>query len=157
MSETILLVEDSADDRLFMSRAFAKAGMASALQMVSDGRNAIAYLSGEGSYADRAIYPLPRLVLLDLKMRQISGFDVLKWIREQPAFLGLIVVMLTSSDHSSDIRKSYALGANSFLSKPGAPEELTELVRDVVNYWMKKNVTEDSGTPDPKPESGPSV
>lgn len=141
MSDTVLLVEDSADDALFMSRAFTKAGVANSLRLVDDGRKAVDYLSGQGRYADRSAHPFPRLVLLDLKLSHLSGFDVLRWIRSQPALASLIVVVLTSSDHSSDIRESYALGANSFLSKPANPEDLAELIRDVANYWLKRNIT----------------
>lgn len=140
MPDTILLVEDSADDVVFVSRAFAKSGLTTALQIVSDGRQAIDYLAGTAQFSARLEHPLPRLVLLDLKLPQVSGFEVLRWIRAQPELIGIIVVMLTSSDHPSDIRESYALGANSFLSKPSNPEDLTELIRDAANYWLRKNV-----------------
>lgn len=140
MSDTILLVEDSADDVMFVSRAFAKSGMTTALQVVPDGRQAIDYLAGTHRFSTRLEYPLPRLVLLDLKLPHVSGFEVLRWIRARPELIGIIVVMLTSSDHPSDIRDSYALGANSFLSKPSNPEDLTELIRDAANYWLRKNV-----------------
>ncbi len=141
MSDTILLVEDSADDVMFVSRAFAKAGLSTALRVVPDGRQAIDYLGGTNLFSARLDHPLPRLVLLDLKLPHVSGFEVLRWIRARPEFVGLIVVMLTSSDHPSDIRESYALGANSFLSKPSNPQDLTELIRDAANYWLRKNVS----------------
>jgi CheY-like chemotaxis protein len=143
MNSSLLLVEDGDDDVLFMARAFKKAGLPNVYQVVEDGRKAIDYLSGQGPYADRLAHPMPRLVLLDLKLPLISGFDVLRWVRAQPSLIGLVVVMLTSSDHSSDIRDAYALGANSYLSKPASPEDLTDLVRDVVNYWLKRNLTPD--------------
>lgn len=138
-----------------MTRAFAKAGVPNSLHVVNDGREAIQYLSGEGPYGDRALHPLPQLVLLDLKLRQVSGFDVLRWIRRHAAFTGLMVVVLTSSDHASDIRDSYALGANSFLSKPADPENLTELVQDVVKYWLKKNVVPGAGDGGAEPAHQP--
>ncbi len=86
----------------------------------------------------------------------MSGSDVLRWIRRHTAFTGLMVVVLTSSDHASDIRDSYALGANSFLSKPADPESLTELVQDVVKYWLKKNVVPGAGNGGAAPASQPS-
>ena len=140
MSDLILLIEDSADDALFMTRALAKSGASGTFQIVDDGRKAVDYLSGNGQYADRAAYPLPRFVLLDLKLPQLSGFDVLRWIRSQPALAGLIVVVLTSSNLATDIRECYLLGANSFLSKPPDPTDLVALIREVSNYWLKTNV-----------------
>ena len=152
MNDTILLVEDGADDVLFMSRALRKAGVSNSLQVAVDGREAIDYLSGRGKYSDRSAHPIPRLILLDLMLPQLSGFDVLRWIRDQAAFAGLIVVVLTSSDHSSDIQKAYTLGANSFLSKPADPSQLTELIRDIANYWLKNNMvtTPSVGPSDPR-------
>lgn len=141
MEGTILLVEDSADDALFMSRAFAKAGVSCALQIVDDGQKALDYLAGAQRYADRAAHPLPRLVLLDLKLPHVPGFEVLRWIRSQPALQSLVVVVLTSSDHPTDIRQAYVLGANSFLSKPAHPDDLTGLVRSLVDYWLARNVS----------------
>jgi CheY-like chemotaxis protein len=137
MSDTILLVEDRADDALFMKRAFAKAKIQHNLTVVSTGRQAIAYLSGDDIYSNRAVYPVPRLVLLDLSLPGISGFEVLRWIRQQPAHIALVVVVLTSSDLPSDIQHAYDLGANSFLSKPSDPSKLTDLVRNTVDHWLK--------------------
>lgn len=140
MSDTILLVEDSPDDVVFVRRAFAKAGLPTALRVVGDGQEALDYLAGANQFAARLNHPLPRLVLLDLKLPLVSGFEVLRWIRARPEFVSIAVVVLTSSDHPSDIRESYASGANSYLSKPSNPEDLTELIRDVVNYWLRQNV-----------------
>src|ERR1700674_4968478 len=94
----ILLVEDREDDVLLVRRAFAKANVLNPMQVVRDGREAIAYLKGEGKYSNRAEYPLPELLLLDLKMPGTDGFDVLKWMRQQPGLKALRVVVLTSSD-----------------------------------------------------------
>lgn len=135
MSETILLVEDGVDDVLFMKRAFSKAQVKHGLKVVTKGRQAIAYLSGEAIYSDRLVYPMPRLVLLDLSLPDISGFEVLRWIREQ-ADRGLLVIVLSSSELTSDIQQAYDLGANSFLSKPSDPRKLTELVRDLMQHWL---------------------
>ncbi len=140
MSDTILLVEDSSDDVEFFRRAFKKAALPQALRVAEDGQQALDYLAGTKQFSVRVEHPLPRLVLLDLKLPLVSGLDVLRWIRARPELVGIAVVMLTSSDHPSDIRDSYALGANSYLSKPSNPEQLTELIRAVANYWLNQNV-----------------
>src|SRR2546428_9867920 len=114
----ILLAEDREDDILLIRKAFQEAFINNPLQVVRDGEEAIAYLSGEGKYSNRAEYPLPELMLLDLKMPGTDGFDVLKWMRQQPGLQALRVVVLTSSDQMRDVNAAYQLGANSFLVKP---------------------------------------
>ncbi len=134
---TILLVEDDPDDVLLVQRAVKKAHMANPLQVVDNGDDAVAYLAGEGPYADRERYPLPVLVLLDLKLPRRSGLEVLAWLREQPRELRRIrVVVLTSSREASDINKAHELGANSYLVKPPTLDELIELVRTLDLYWL---------------------
>src|SRR5882724_1784491 len=114
----ILIVEDNEVDLLFIHRAFAKAKVLNPLVSVQTGEEAIAYLKGEGRYVNRAEHPLPDLVLLDLKLTGITGFQVLKWIRQQPGLKALRVVVLTGSTAIEDINLAYQLGANSFLAKP---------------------------------------
>jgi CheY-like chemotaxis protein len=114
----ILLVEDNEDDVLLIRRAFERAGVDNPLQRTRSGPDAIAYLNGEPPYGNRADHPLPGLVLLDIKLLGMDGFDVLRWIRGQVHFARLCVVMLTSSDEIRDVNLAYQLGANSFLVKP---------------------------------------
>lgn len=140
MSDAILLVEDNADDVLFLTRALHKAGVAHPLVVVSDGQAALDYFEGKDPYSDRSRHPLPSLVLLDLKLPLVPGLDVLRWLRSQPQFKSLIVVVLTSSDHPSDIKQAYQSGANSFLSKPSNPDALPDLIKSVVEYWLRKNI-----------------
>lgn len=135
-NQIVLLVEDGADDALFLKRAFAKAHAPYGLTIVTGGREAIGYLSGQDKYSDREAYPLPRLILLDLSLPDLPGFEVLRWIRQQPALVQLLVIVLTSSGQSADIRRAYELGANSFLSKPADPSKLTDLVRDLLKHWL---------------------
>ena len=142
MADAILLVEDNPDDVLFLRRALRKAGVSNSLYVVEDGRQALDYLAGKNQYADRAAHPLPLLVLLDLKLPYVPGLEVLRWLRNQPEFRGMIVVVLTSSDHPADVKQAYALGANSFLTKPSNPDELPELVKAVVEYWLRRNVAD---------------
>jgi CheY-like chemotaxis protein len=103
---------------------------------VRSGEEAVEYLAGEGNYRNREEYPLPELVLLDLKMTGMDGFDVLKWIRAQPTLKGLRVVVLTSSELVYDVNQAYALGANSFLVKPSSFENFNELIQSMSGYWL---------------------
>ena len=136
---TILLVEDEEDDVTFMRMALTKAGIAGGLQVAEDGAMALDYLGGRGVFADRALHPLPTLVLLDLKLPHVMGMDVLKWIREQPAFDLMVVIMLTSSQQRSDINRACALGSNSYLVKPSNPLALAEIVDLLKRYWLQLN------------------
>jgi len=132
-SETkpVLLVEDNPDDTFLIQHAFHSAKLSNPIQPVSDGEEAMAYLSGEGDYADRKRYPLPALVLLDLKLPRKSGFDVLAWIRQQPGLERLPVVVLTCHNEIPDINDAYDLGANFYLVKSVASSALQDMVRTV--------------------------
>ena len=114
----ILLVEDNEDDVFMIRHALRNAHVTNPLQVTRDGEAAIAYLKGEGKFTNRARYPSPALVLLDLKMPKLDGFEVLRWIRQQPTFNLLRVVVLTNSSDMREASAAYALGANSFLVKP---------------------------------------
>ncbi len=135
-SAVFLLVEDNKDDVLLIRRAFEKGKVLNPLQVVYGGEEAIEYLSGSGKYANRAEFPLPTLVLLDIKMPRVDGFDVLKWIRLQPELSALRVVILTSSDEMRDVNTAYQLGANSFLVKPIDFERFVEISQALAGYWI---------------------
>jgi DNA-binding response OmpR family regulator len=107
--------------------------------VVEDGEMAVAYLSGQGQYADRNRYPLPALMLLDLKLPRKSGLEVLTWLREQPGLKRLPVVVLTSSKESVDAGHAYDLGANSYLVKPVGFDTLLEMVKALGMYWFILN------------------
>ena len=132
----ILLVEDDEADILLLRRAFRNAHIANPLIEVRDGQAAIQYLSGEGDYADRTRYPIPFLILLDLRLPKLSGFEVIAWMRDQPQLANLVVVVLTASDHVPDVTKARDLGANSYLVKPGNFEELVEMVKRIKGRWL---------------------
>ena|SRR5207248_1415462 len=132
----ILLVEDDEADILLLRRAFRNARIANYLVEVRDGQAAIQYLSGEGPYSDRTRYPIPFLILLDLRLPKLSGFEVLAWIREQPELVDLIIVVLTGSDRVPDVSKAHELGANSYLVKPGTFDELVEMVKRINGRWL---------------------
>ena len=114
----ILVVEDNENDAVLIRRTFKHARVPNPVHFVKSGEAAIAYLNGVGAYANRAKYPLPGLVLLDLKMAGVDGFEALTWIRSQPHLKALRVVVLTASSEIRDVNDAYRLGANSFLVKP---------------------------------------
>jgi CheY-like chemotaxis protein len=137
--QTVLLVEDNATDALMVTRAFRKAGLANPVRVVTDGDAAVAYLSGEGAYADRAAHPLPALILLDLKLPRRSGLEVLAWLKARPGLRRLPVAVLTSSAEAPDVARAYDLGANSYLVKPTGADALLALVRALGGYWTGMN------------------
>ena len=137
----MLLVEDDPNDILLIQRAFAKACLVNPLKVVRDGEEALNYLSGTGDFADRGRYPLPSLILLDLKLPRKSGLEILQWLRQQPVLKHIPVIVLTSSKESSDVSRAYDLGANSYLVKPVGFEGLLELVKSIGMYWMILNKT----------------
>jgi len=137
----ILLAEDEEDYVLLIRRAFAQAKIPNPLHVVWNGQEAIAYLKGEGKYANREEYPLPDLFLLDLKMPRVNGFEVLKWVRSQPGLAPLRVLVLTSSDEIRDVNEAYKLGANSFLVKPLDFQDFAQLSRLIQEFWLKASKT----------------
>ncbi|MFN6519028.1 MAG: response regulator [Nostoc sp. CreGUA01] len=137
--QTILLAEDDSDQVLLIRRALRKANLMQTLQVVSNGEAAISYLCGEGEYADRERYPLPILVLLDLKMPRKSGFEVLEWLKQQPELRRLPVIVLTTSKETTDVHKAYDLGVNSYLVKPVAFSDLTAMIKLLDAYWLNLN------------------
>ena len=118
----ILLAEDNSTDVLLIRRAFEKVAVLNRVEVVKDGEQATAYLAGEGHYADRQRYPWPSLVLLDIKLPKKSGFDVLSWMRREPASRRVPVVMFTSSAQPGDIARAYDAGANAYHVKPSDAE-----------------------------------
>lgn len=134
-----LLVEDNYNDILLIRRAFRKAKVQIPLTIVSDGDEAILYLQRQGKYADAERFPMPALILLDLKLPRRSGLEVLSWIGQQPSLRRLLVVVLTSSQESIDLDRAYDLGANSYLVKPIDFQDFVRLVELVDAYWFKLN------------------
>lgn len=135
----ILHVEDDPNDVLLFQRAFKKANLSVNIQSVSDGDKAVAYLSGANGFDDREKFPLPALILLDLKMPRKSGLEVLAWIRGQDKLRRLLVVIFTSSKHDEDINRAYDLGANSYLVKPVGFDMLVDVAKLLHQYWLTVN------------------
>ena len=135
-NEVVLLAEDRDDDILLIKQAFVRAHIFNPMQVVHSGDEAIAYLAGEGKFANRAEHPLPALLLLDLKMPGRDGFDVLRWVRNHPTLSGLRVLVLTASNRIPDVNLAYELGANSFLVKPTDFEQTVQLSKLLKDYWL---------------------
>jgi CheY-like chemotaxis protein len=139
VKRTILHVEDDSNDVLLFQHACEKAGLGCNLQAVTDGAEAIAYLSGADNFGDRQRHPLPELVLLDLKLPRVNGFEVLDWIRKADQFRRLPVVVFSSSNHEADVIRAYDAGANSFVLKPVDFNALVDVARTVHHYWLALN------------------
>ncbi len=134
--QTVLLVEDRSDDVLLLQRVLKRANLGRVTHVASTGEEAIAYLDGTGEYADRRSYPLPGIIFLDLKLPGMSGFEVLAWMRQQPQFDRIRVVVLTGSRHTIDVYRAYELGANSFLAKPVDLSSLENAISTPNLSWL---------------------
>jgi CheY-like chemotaxis protein len=132
----ILWAEDNDDDALLMERAFRKAALPGSFVRVADGIQATEYLSGQGRYSDRCRYPMPKLLLLDIKMPRMSGLDVLQWKQSRPELRELAAVILTSSAQERDRDEASRLGARRYLVKPGSFEDLVGQVKELSSEWL---------------------
>jgi CheY-like chemotaxis protein len=135
----VLMAEDDENDIAFLQRAFKQAEIHNALQVVQDGQAAIDYLSGAGTFSDRGRYPLPGLLLLDLKMPRKTGMEVLEWIRARETLRSLPIIVFSSSVYPADIETAYRKGANAFVTKPSGAPERTELARMIKGFWLTFN------------------
>lgn len=135
----ILLVEDNSDDVLLTKRAFLKGNFANPIHVVTDGAEAIDFLFGKGDFEGRDTAELPALILLDLKLPKISGFEVLQKIRDSELTKLIPVVILTSSKVEDDVVKGYELGANSYIRKPVDFDNFVDTVRQLGFYWLLVN------------------
>jgi CheY-like chemotaxis protein len=139
-SAHILLVEDNHMDVELTLDAFREAKLINVIHVVSNGQEALDYVFGRGKYADRVMYPMPNLILLDLKLPGIGGIEVMRCIKATPILKRLPVVILTSSQDEGDRALSYDIGANSFLVKPVSFEGFLAVVRQIEGYWLSLNV-----------------
>ncbi|MGE3538591.1 MAG: response regulator [Candidatus Tectimicrobiota bacterium] len=137
--KSILLVEDNPDDEELTLLAFRKSQLTQAIYIVRDGAEALDYLFGTGAYSDRAVYRLPSVILLDLKLPKVSGLEVLRRVRATEHTRLLPVVILTSSREEHDLIESYNLGVNSYIVKPVEFEKYTQTVGHVGVYWASLN------------------
>jgi CheY-like chemotaxis protein len=135
----VLLVEDSEDDVFLMQRALQKARLELPLHIATNGQEALDYLQGVGKYNDRAAYPIPSLIFLDLKMPFVHGFEVLSWMNQQASLRHVPVAVLTSSLEDCDKQKAHQLGARAFLVKPPTPEMLHRLLQSLPGFLPSRN------------------
>lgn len=135
----VLLAEDSEDDVFLFMEACRKAGVTRDITRVHDGQDAIDYLSGIDQYADRDRYPLPCVIISDIKMPRVDGFELLHWLQQHPALNHIPVLMLTSSALETDQARARHLGCAEFFTKPGAFRQLADLVRHIDREWLVKH------------------
>lgn len=135
-TQLILVAEDEDNDFFLLKKAFAQHGVKVPLVRVRDGAEAIDYLAGNGHFGDRSEYPLPDLLILDLKMPRCSGLDVLRWVRTHPTLRPMVVVILSSSKETRDVNSAYHLGANSYLTKPNSYLDFIDMTRVLISYWL---------------------
>jgi CheY-like chemotaxis protein len=133
----VLLVEDDPEDQALTRRAFQKGVFQADLRIVSDGQEAMAYLQRTGTYSTSQSAPRPDLVLLDLNMPNVDGPEVLRRVRANPDLQRIPIVVLTTSNHEADVRRSYDLGCNSFITKPLEMDAFIGILKQLESYWFK--------------------
>ena len=137
MSSPILIVEDSVDDATKLRRELNRAGLCNPCYVVNNGTEALRYLTGQGHYADRNEYPMPRVILLDLKMPELDGFELLRRLKTMPALGDALIIAVSGLDDLESIRRAYGLGARSFLAKPCQAVDVKNLIQGFPNYWSR--------------------
>ncbi len=135
----ILLVEDRADDVALARRAFRELKLPNPVYVVTSGEEGLAYVTGSGKYHDRNHFPLPAIILLDLKLPGMDGFELLSEIRQRPELNPIRILVLTSSEDILDINRAYSLGANSFLVKPHDFQDFKHLIHTLNAFWLQTN------------------
>jgi CheY-like chemotaxis protein len=132
----ILFVEDDPNDALLLQRALKRVCEQAPVHRVSHGGEAIAYLQGEGRYADRVAHPLPALLIMDLKMPVMGGIEVLSWLKEHPALASIPTVVLSGSSRKDDMEQAKKLNAASYIVKPFDLEEWRAIARELAERWL---------------------
>jgi CheY-like chemotaxis protein len=133
----ILLIEDNEDDAFMLGMAFDREGLKGKVHWVANGDQAKQYLLGTGRFADRGESPFPSIIFTDLKMPGMDGFDILKWLKTDPAWQIIPTTVISSSIQEEDVEKAYRLGANAYLRKPNSLGELQKQMRAVYEFWMR--------------------
>ena len=141
----ILLVEDNRMDVELTLDAFKEARLLNTIYVSPNGQDALDYLFGRGKYADRIAYPIPNLVLLDLKLPGVDGFEVLRQVKSAPILKRLPVIILTSSKEEGDRALTYDIGANSYIVKPVSFNGFLDVIKQIEGYWISLNVAPPEG------------
>lgn len=132
----ILIVDDFEPDAKLLELALSRAGLVNPVFFAETGQMCIMYLGGQGKYGDRILFPLPGILMLDLRMPDISGFDVLEWCHAQQHLSDLFIVVLSGFHELRDLNRAYRLGAKTFLSKPVSAADISEVVRTYPGPWQ---------------------
>jgi CheY-like chemotaxis protein len=133
----ILIVDDSPDDAYFVTRALERVGLGRSVNLVNGGAEAIHYLCGRGQYADRQKFPFPSVILSDVKMPQMSGFDLLRWVRQDPKCAMVPIILYSGWASESDVAEAYRLGANYYFVKLSKPEDLETVMEVALKFWSQ--------------------
>ncbi len=132
---TILLVEDDENDILLIKKALKRNYVDNPIHVARNGQEAMDYLMGKGEFADREKHPFPDVVITDLKMPMVTGFELLSWIHEHPEYRVIPTIVLSSSKHDLDVARAYNSGANTYMVKPSDFEEQAEMIKIIRDYW----------------------
>lgn len=150
----ILVADDDPNDLELLRHVVTSNGVDVNFQSAHDGEQVINYLQGESPFADRAAHPIPDIVVLDLKMPRVNGFEVLEWLRQQPGLASIPAIVLSGSGLESDIQKAYRLGANTYFTKPGQLAELRKIIGTLIDYWRRSQRPFITGPSEPTNPSG---
>lgn len=132
---TILVVESDVDSVALLKLALTRAGIDNPVQVVKNGAEAVDYLCGRGAYQDRSRYPFPKVMFTEIKLPRMGGFEVLEWLRNHPNCSVIPVIVLSASSEDEDIRRAYQMGANAYLIKPSALDDLQQMVKTAFEFW----------------------
>lgn len=133
----IMVAEDDPNDLELLRHVVSENGVEVNFQSAQDGEQLINYLRGDGEFQDRSRYPVPDIIVLDLKMPRVNGFEVLRWLRQEPGLARIPVVVLSGSGLETDIEEAYRLGANTYFTKPGQLAELRNIIASLIDYWRR--------------------
>lgn len=136
----ILIVDDDENDRHLVQSAFSHIGVTGPIYAVDDGMDAVSYLRGAGRYADRNHFKFPTLLLLDLKMPRMNGFEFLKYIRDNPDLVVIPTIVFTTSDDPDDVKNAYLLGANSYMVKARTFDGICDQLKFTYGFWMRVQI-----------------
>lgn len=134
------MAEDDENDAFFVRRAVERMGSAHTLHVVQDGEEAIRYLRGEGEYADRHRFPMPNVIMTDLKMPRMNGFEFMRWLQGHAECTVIPIIVYSSSNAEHDVRQAYILGANAYITKPIDLNRMVELLELICAFWSKCEV-----------------
>lgn len=142
----VLIVEDSESDLFFLLRAFSASKVSNPIRAIRTGEEAKDYLAGAGKFADRSRFPLPKIVILDMRMPGLDGYELLRWSKSQPKFRDTLFVAVSNFTHLEEINRAYQSGADTFLSKPLDPHDISNLIEGFEQFWQLRG-SDDSGGP----------